>query len=102
MHLGSPFLQPFLDEINHHDETVEELERNAPHLDARLSHRKLFHSKSKEEIDLEYLNAHKRMKARAEMHERQHRPVGDVGYVHKDITVLHNTMERLNYDDEDV
>ena len=102
MHMGEPFLHKFLDEINHHDESVEEIERNAPHLDARLSHRKLFHSKSKEEIDHEYLEAHKRMKARAQMHERQHRPAGDVGYDHKDITILHNTMERLHYDDEDV
>ena len=50
-------------EINTHDETAAE-EKNAPRLSARLLDVKLHHAHSRKSIDAEYLEAHKRMKAR--------------------------------------
>ena len=86
-YLGEPFLNRFLAEINTHDETAAEVEKNAPRLSARLLDVKLHHAHSRKSIDA--FEAHKRMKRASDA--REHEDTGDVGYDGPDLT-MHNTM----------
>ena len=99
---GKPFLPLLRREMSQRNETVAEFKESTPHLEAHLVQIKFQHAHTRQQLDAEYLEAHKRLKNRVKQSEWAHAPAGDVGFNSPNLKIVHNTLERIGFDAEDI